>query len=174
MAVCSEIHTKHINTAVWGQNVGFVNSDLAVLVTYSYFNYLLYIFVNIFSSQPADTHLPFHPPPPPPPPPSPTAYIPSLLSFHNFLLTKTNFLCCSLSKYQLRVSQSVRLNQTHCYVAKQKEAPPFGHELPRGGQNCGDVTSSDVTRYRSAVFAFIPHRMAAGKNKQTAAEYYFV
>jgi len=23
MAVCSEIHTKHVNTAVWGQNVKF-------------------------------------------------------------------------------------------------------------------------------------------------------
>jgi len=31
MAVCSEIHTKHINT-VWGQNVEFVNFKLAVCI----------------------------------------------------------------------------------------------------------------------------------------------
>jgi len=31
MAVCSEIHTKHINT-VCGQNVGFVNVEMVVLI----------------------------------------------------------------------------------------------------------------------------------------------
>jgi len=31
MAVCSEIHTKHINT-VCGQNVGFLNVKLVVYV----------------------------------------------------------------------------------------------------------------------------------------------
>jgi hypothetical protein len=30
IAVCSEIHTKHINTAVCGQNVELVNVKLAV------------------------------------------------------------------------------------------------------------------------------------------------
>jgi hypothetical protein len=31
IAVCSEIHTKHIN-ALCGQNVGFVNVELVVLI----------------------------------------------------------------------------------------------------------------------------------------------
>jgi hypothetical protein len=30
MAVCSEIHTKHINTAVWGQNVELLDVKLVV------------------------------------------------------------------------------------------------------------------------------------------------
>ena len=36
MAVCSEIHTKHINTAVWGQNVELLDVKLVVhIVTQS-------------------------------------------------------------------------------------------------------------------------------------------
>ena len=30
MAVCSEIHTKHIKYSVWGQNVELLNVNLAV------------------------------------------------------------------------------------------------------------------------------------------------
>jgi len=38
IAVCSDIHTKHINT-LCGQNVGFVNVKLAVRVVTTAYNF---------------------------------------------------------------------------------------------------------------------------------------
>jgi hypothetical protein len=47
MAVCSEIHTKHINT-VCGQNVEFVNVELAVHIVTAGLQSVLNPLNNIF------------------------------------------------------------------------------------------------------------------------------
>jgi len=110
MAVCSEIHTKHINT-LCGQNVEFVTSDWVFFATYFYF--LLYICVNIFQSSQL-----IHPHPLSPLPLLPPAQIPRT-AFRRILLMKTNSLYSPLLSPNVScVSQTVLLNKTQCYGTK--------------------------------------------------------